>query len=561
MSVRRSHRSLSLLSLLCALLPSSFLVHSWGYQAPSGPAADPELVALLSSYLASPEADVRASALAWIKRDARVQDASMIPAIFAALKDKESKVRNAALENLGWVYERRPGSPEGRDALVAIESALQQASDRSGRLVAVDLLRGAAERGAYDDKQEGSQEKPLLAELRIQSQVAALLADAQSSLRPELLEVVQASRALQAVATVIDAVGQCLQDDNLTVRSDAADLLITIYHRGSPAAREQARPILLAALAENDPNVQLRVSRALGLPIPARKAPPAVLSLSGDKTSTADVPYDFNYFTAFVQPLFVKKYGNAACVDCHTPQANASGSFRVLAPHGDSRYSLEQARTNFVSVLAVVDRKNPDDSKLLRNPLDPRAPEGDLKGMIHDGGVFWADRYDPDFQVIQAWLHGAKLDVPPEKQLDFAYFVQHVEPIFSTPGPDGFACINCHSTHAILHLESPETRDGKFSIEQLENNYQSAHRVVDEMAPGSSFIVRKPTSPREGESGGLSHAGGVRWPDKKESWQFRTLLAWIGMRTLGSENQPRPVAAHQPSLAPGSGISTPNKPR
>jgi len=559
--MKNLYRFVSLIALLSVPWPSGPRTPSWGFQAPSESAADPELVALLRSYLASPEADVRASALAWIKRDPRAQDPSLIPSIFAALKDKESKVSNAALENLGWIYERRPGSAEARSALGAIEGALDQASDRSARLVAVDLLRGAAKDGEYDEKQEGNSEKPLLAEAQIQSRVAALLADAQSSLRPDLLEVVRASRSLQSVAAVVEAVGKCLQDDNLTVRSDAADLLISVYAHGSPSARAQARPILMEALAENDPNVQLRVSRALGLPVPIRKAPPATLSLSGEKVSAADVPYDFNYFTAFVQPLFVKKYGNEACVDCHTPQTNASGSFRILAPQADGRYSMEQARTNFVSVLAVIDPKKPDDSKLLRKPLDPRAPEGDLKGMIHDGGVFWADRFAPDFQVIQGWLHGAKLDVPPEKQLDFAYFVQHVEPIFSTPGPDGFACINCHSTHAILHLESPETRDGKFSVEQLENNYQSAHRVIDELAPASSFIVRKPTSPREGESGGLSHAGGVRWPDKKDSWQFRTLLAWISMRNLAAQNKPAPVAAHQPSLPLTAVTDTSSSPR
>jgi len=559
--MKNPHRSLLLFALFWTLWASSLRAPSWGFQAPSGRAADPEVVALLRSYLASPEADVRAAALEWIKHDPRAQDASLIPAIFAALKDKEGKVGNQALANLGWIYEQRRRSPEGGAALAAIENALQQTTDRSARLVAVDLLRGAAERGEYDEKQEGTQEGPLLAEPQIQSRVASLLADAQSSLRPELLGVVQASRALQALPAVIGAVGQSLQDDSLTVRSDAADLLISISQHGSPAAREQARPLLLAALAENDPNVQLRVSRALDLPIPARKAPPAVLSLGGEKILTADVPYDFNYFTAFVQPLFVKKYGNEACVDCHTPQANASGSFRVLAPEADGRYSLEQARINFVSVVAVVDRKNPDNSKLLRKPLDPRAPEGDLKGMIHDGGVFWADRYDADFQIIEAWLQGAKLEIPPDKQLNFTYFVQHVEAIFSTPGPDGFACINCHSTHAILHLESPETREGKFSVEQLVNNYQSAHRVIDARAPANSFIVRKPTSPREGEPGGLSHAGGIRWPDKKEAWQYQTLLAWMSMRNLALENKSGAVAAHAPSPPLGAVTASTKTPR
>src|SRR5205814_5832168 len=158
----------------------------------------------------------------------------------------------------------------------------------------------------------------------------------------------------------------------------------------------------------------------------------------------------------------------------------------------DGRYTIEQSRVNFASVLAVIDQRNRDQSKLLLKPLDPNTREGSIRGLTHDGGALWVSENDPDFQLVKDWLDGAKFETPPERQLRFAYFVQHVEPIFSTTGPDGMACVNCHSTHAILHLLSPETREGKFSVRQLVNNYQSAHRVVDESAPADSFIVRKP---------------------------------------------------------------------
>ncbi len=527
-----------LLSLWAVVGTDAQLTRDHG-QRTIGPQADPEVVAILRESLVSSQPDVKASALEWILRDPRAQDDGLITEIFAALKDTNGGVRNQALANMGWILERRRGERDGAEALAAIANALKQTSaqegGRSARLVVVNLLCGSAQRGEYDEQHEGRQEGPLISEPAIQSLVASLLADPQSSLRPELLRVVEASRTLQAVPAIVQALGDALHDNSLTVRSDAADLLITIHEKGEPSVRAQARPILLVALEENDPNVQLRISRALDLPILPRKTQPPVLSLSGEKVTTAGVPFNFNYFTAFVQPLFVKKRGNEACVDCHTPEANASGSFRILAPRAGGRYSLEQSRINFVSLLSVIDRKDPEKSKLLLKPLNPRAPEGGLRGITHDGGVFWDNRYDPDFQMVENWLKGGKLETPPDKQLNYAYFVKQVEPIFSTPGPDGFACINCHSTHAIFHLESPETREGNFSVAQLENNYEAAHRVIDEMAPTNSFVVRKPTSPREGEPGGLSHAGGIRWPDKKESWQYRTLITWIGMRNLASK--------------------------
>lgn len=510
-------------------------------QAPDSQTTDPGVVSLLRRSLTSPPPDTRAGALAWIARDARAQDDSLIELILAGLQDPDGSVRNQALTNTGWIYQRHQNDHTGRQALTAIEEAFRQnpvsAADRSARLVVVDLLRGP-ESTAYSVQNGSAAGNPLLTDPEIRSLVASFLADAESGLRPQLLQVVSDSATLQVNPAVIAGVGACLDDDDLSVRSSAVDVLIAIRQKGGASAREKTQSLLEAAFRQGDPNVQLRASRALGLPVPPRPASPRVLSLSGEKISTVAVPFDFNYFTAFIQPLWVKKYGNAACVDCHTPQANASGSFRILAPGPGGRYTLTQSRVNFVSMLAVTDRQDPERSKLLLKPLDPRTQEGDLRGMEHDGGVFWRNQYDPDFEMVRNWLKGAKLETPPQKQLDFAYFVRQVEPIFATPGPDGIACINCHSTHAILHLLSPETKEGQFSIEQLVNNYQAAHRVVDEAAPGSSFIVRKPTSLREGESGGLSHAGGVRWPQKTESWQYKTLITWTGMRNLAPGGEP-----------------------
>ncbi len=502
----------------------------------SGPAANPTadhgIVSTLEVLLRSPQPDVRASALEWIARDKRAQNPEFVSQIFAALKDKDGNVRDKALTNMGWILDRYHGSTTGDQALSTIQKALKQTSDHAAQLAALDLIGGSGQGGVYYNADATHEDPLLISDPSIRSLLVSMLANPQSSLRPQLLRLVSGSPSLQSDPAMVGAVAAALNDDDLSVRSDAVDLLVKIYQQGPPILRAQAKNRLHVALETGDPNVQLRASRALGVPIPPPRPQPRLVSLTGEKVSMADVPFDFNFFTAFVQPLFVKRYGNAACVDCHTPESNTSGKFRILAAGPGGHYTLEQSRINFVSVLAVINRKDPMKSKLLLKPLDPTTREGTIRGLNHDGGVFWENQYSPDFEIVADWLKGAKLQTPPEKQLDFAYFEKHIESIFSTPGPDGFACINCHSTHAILHLESPETRNGKLSIEQLINNYQSAHRVVDEAAPSDSYIVRKPTSPREGVPGGLSHAGGVRWPDKKESWQYKALITWIGMPNL-----------------------------
>jgi HEAT repeats len=500
--------------------------------APSPTSTDPGVVATLRSLLRSPRPDVRASALAWVARDQRAQSSEFVPQIFAELKDHDADVREKAVSNLGWIIDRFHGQPAGDAALTAVEGALKQNSDRTVQLAALELIGGTGQGGVYYNAGSSQEDPFLIANPSIRKLIVTMLADPDSSVRPQVLRLAGGSSTLRNDPQVVASVEDALHDDDLSVRNDAIRLLVTIYRQEAGALHTQSKQILESALHLDDPNVRTQAAGALGVPVPPPPPQPKVVTLTGEKVSLGNVPFDFNYFTAFVQPLFVKKYGNAACVNCHTPESNSYGRFRILPPGPSGRYTLQQSRVNFASVLAVIDRHDPMKSKLLLKPLDPTTREGAARGLNHDGGVFWHNQYDPDFEIVADWLKGAKLEDPPQKQLNFAYFRNYVERIFSTPGPDGFACINCHFSHAILHLESPESAKGSFSIEEVVNNYQSALRVVDEEAPSNSFIVRKPTSPREGVPGGLSHAGGVRWPQQKQSWQYKTLITWIGMRNL-----------------------------
>jgi HEAT repeat protein len=508
---------------------------------------DPAVVSTLERLLQSPRADVRTSALDWISRDPRAQSSEFVPQILAAAKSSNGNLRDKAIANLGWIIDRYHGTATGESALTAIEAALRQNSDRAAQLAALDLIGGTGQGGVYYNGGASEEDPFLVSNPTIRKMIVSMLANPDSSVRPQLLHLVSGSGSLRNDPRVVTSVADALHDDDLSVRNDAIRLMANLYKQGPEQLHGQTGQELKSALRLSDPNVRLQAAQALGVPVPPPPPQPRVVSLTGENVSFANVPFDFNYFTAFVQPLFVKKYGNAACIDCHTPESNSSGRFRILAPGPGGRYTIEQSRVNFASVLAVIDRKDPLKSKLLLKPLDPTTREGSLRGLNHDGGVFWHNEYDPDFKIVADWLQGAKLEDPPQKQLNFAYFSNYVERIFSTPGPDGFACINCHFSHAILHLESPETAKGKFSIEEVINNYQSALRVVDESAPSNSFIVRKPTSPREGVPGGLSHAGGIRWPQQKQSWQYKALITWIGMRNMSRGAASRTEAANASS--------------
>ena len=121
--------------------------------------------------------------------------------------------------------------------------------------------------------------------------------------------------------------------------------------------------------------------------------------------------------------------------------------------------------------------------------------------------------------------------------LDYEFFVSRVMPILERKGPDGNACVNCHATHTILRLHTPDAQ-GRLSDEQLRENYGSALKVVDLSSPESSLILRKPTSSpdQEGVVGSkkLSHGGGLRWTGPDDP-AYRTMLEWINGARVASK--------------------------
>jgi len=112
---------------------------------------------------------------------------------------------------------------------------------------------------------------------------------------------------------------------------------------------------------------------------------------------------DYDVFKSRVEPIFLKKrLGHARCYACHAGSANA---FRLeKLPAGASFWSEEQSRRQFDMVSALVSPGDVSASKLLLHPLAPEAG-GEA---YHSGGRQFADKNDPDWKAIAAWVAGAK---------------------------------------------------------------------------------------------------------------------------------------------------------
>lgn len=131
--------------------------------------------------------------------------------------------------------------------------------------------------------------------------------------------------------------------------------------------------------------------------------------------------------------------------------------------------------------------------------------------------------------MYQGQDSGVALDLRAEELLDYNFFARRVIPLLVAKGADGNACVNCHTTHTIFKLIEPD-KQGRFTEEQLRENYRSALKVVDMANPENSLIIRKPTgdASQEGLVGSKKtpHGGGMRWNGLNDA-ATQTVLEWI----------------------------------
>ncbi len=112
---------------------------------------------------------------------------------------------------------------------------------------------------------------------------------------------------------------------------------------------------------------------------------------------------DYGFFKAKVEPIFLQKRpGHTRCYFCHVESNNGLHLQKLLPGH--DTWTEEQSRKNFDVVSKLVNPGEPDTSRLLLHPL---APEGG-GDAFHSGGRQFADKNDPQWKAIAAWINGAK---------------------------------------------------------------------------------------------------------------------------------------------------------
>jgi hypothetical protein len=467
----------------------------------------PLVLATLKKLLASDLADGRVTALEWLGRDPATQtDAMARLVVERARSERDPKVLAKMIENLDWILLRQPGAftilesaakihdPGVREALIRTLKEQKVAADPRTPALLVGILRRNP-----DDPETQQLALGLFAKSK-RSQPAAPLS--------KLLE-------------------------NPEVLTEIA----VIARRGRPAEAVKAAEVLQEAYSAAGSNKDALAS-VVDKQAAARLAQLPPLP-AAQKLATAIEPLDFAYFVARVQPILEReRSGRTRCMDCHGVSTNLS-RHHLVRPLPSGQYTESAARSNFASILSLVDFKDPEQSYILRKPLAQDA--GGLE--VHSGGKYWASKTNPEYQTILAWINGAQLTSPTaadrkelarinpepaEGRPSFKEFVAKVQPILDKKYSllQGQSCESCHSRQreaSGYHLIPPDD-NGHYSEPKLYANYLATLEFVNERHITDSLLLDKPLNPQSARHATV-HSGGSVWLDTHDP-DYRALEAW-----------------------------------
>jgi hypothetical protein len=193
------------------------------------------------------------------------------------------------------------------------------------------------------------------------------------------------------------------------------------------------------------------------------------------------------------------------------------------------RHGEERVRTVSLSTLRTIEPLQSDEQVL-----------GGLDRLAEDGS---ADVRN-SARTLQASFdaRGGRGGFNARQLLDYEFFKVNVQPILADKGRDGLACVNCHANHTIFKLVEPDEY-GVLSEADIRQNYAAALGVTNVSDPEGSLLLNKPISDEDsagiGQSQRFSHGGDLRWPDRRNSREYRVLLRWIQGERLGSAAEER----------------------
>jgi hypothetical protein len=234
---------------------------------------------------------------------------------------------------------------------------------------------------------------------------------------------------------------------------------------------------------------------------------------------------DVDSFRMTIEPIFMRDRGGttpglAACVMCHTWQTSLR--FDLETPETDAGWTPAQSRKNFEMITALVNTRNPENSRLLVKPLEPKAG-----GPGHTGGSYWPSRTDPEYLTVLNWIKTLPADryVPAaQPAVDFEFFRACVQNVFAKPREGHLSCSNCHGGGQMGFAPLPGEGRSTWNDQEARAAFTVISRLIVAGDPVRSRFLLKPLHPDGG--GSYAHNGVRRWQNRNDpEWQM--LAAWV----------------------------------
>ncbi len=365
-------------------------------------AAQPDLIAALEKLTADPAPAIRMQAVrglwqAWFWNGGAKTRGAIEDTLLAALaepqhpwveRNLEWAVYNLADENIRYLYNNWVpllGRPEDRDR--AIQGRLAVESQLAQKFAQV-LTHGP-----------GPQKKRLLAALDDFPLRRGDVYELEPSAKPESIQVSRIGNDIEQIqffgpsaALLSSALAPLMQSADPEMRQLArrASLIVreTPYKQVEQAAGGRSEATMELARGLDAAPDGAEIARAFHLPAPKNAAAHQAAEAAPAAPST---PLDEAYFRANVEPILRRKGADGyACVNCH------------------GTHTLFDA--TWATVKNVVDRRDPENSLLLRKPTSTAESEGvaNAHTTAHGGGQRWP-KASPEYETILKWIEGAKL--------------------------------------------------------------------------------------------------------------------------------------------------------
>jgi YVTN family beta-propeller protein len=113
---------------------------------------------------------------------------------------------------------------------------------------------------------------------------------------------------------------------------------------------------------------------------------------------------------------------------------------------------------------------------------------------------------------------------PASSSLDFQYFKERVQPIFTTKRAGNARCVSCHASGTPMRLQALSPGSAMWNEEQSRKNFDVVRARVIAGNPLKSKLLTHPLAHSAG--GDEGHDGGKHWTSQNDP-EWQTLASWV----------------------------------